>query len=136
MRKMTKLQQRIYDRVMKAVDYIRGVENKKSVATVDRDKLIAKWSPLIEKLGVKDPEKIRMLSKYAQIHSEHLQGTYKDINMDELMPQSSKAYVGAFDNVLLPSSLKIYTETMGTDLLGIKNTKDNDEIKQGSTDKD
>lgn len=126
MRKMTKLQQRIYNRVMKAVDYIRGVENKKSVVAVDRDKLIAKWSPIIEKLGIKDPEKIRMLSEYAQVHSEHMQGTYKSIDDDK------------FNTTLIPQSMKIYAQTVGLDMVGVtgKNTKDSDEIKQGSTDKD
>lgn len=140
---MTNLQKILYDRIMKASEYINKinvfgypeteiVDGKEvysdtgNVCSVDlkkkqlHDDAIRRWKPVVEKiLGTGNPEKNEMLSEYAQAHHDAIHRH----EMSEVL--APKAQFTGLE--LLPNTLKICAQTyLNDDFIGIVKTQDID----------
>jgi hypothetical protein len=131
MSKMTELQKKLYDKIILAANYIQGKQKKQSMVKLDKDKIYERWKPIVEKMGITDTEKQTLLCKYAQMHKEN--------EGKNVMPFSGDASEHAkqpydFQNILLPTSMKVYAQVHDKELLGVlngsyKKDEDKDEIK-------
>lgn len=117
---------------------------KKSQMSVDMNKAINKWKPIVEKLGITDAAKIENLCEYAEMHSTSLStGMVKEnvmyanpantMGMGPVnVPQMSgipgmpgQAGSGDLGQTLLPASIKLAAHTIGLELLPMINVNSN-----------
>jgi hypothetical protein len=117
---------------------------KKSQLVVDMAKATTKWKPVVEKLGITNPDKIANLCEYAEMHSQSLQSGIVKENVMYANPANTAgmgpvvvpgmsgipgmpggAGSGDLGQVLLPASLKIAAHTIGLELLPMINVNSN-----------
>jgi hypothetical protein len=115
---------------------------------INKDKNMKKWSPILEKMGVKDPAKQEWMAEYAQYHSINENTAYATLGNITGMgavtsPQVSStpgqtgtgtgvagsAYgnggvtgSGDYGQQLLPVAMKVAAHTIGLDLVAVKPT--------------
>lgn len=111
---------------------------------IDKAKAEKKWSPILEELGVKDPDKRAWISEYAEMHQMNENVGYSTLGNINGMgavvsPQPSTtpgdvwgggygmgepggAGSGDIGQNLLPVSMKIAAQTIGLDLVSVKPT--------------
>ncbi len=117
---------------------------RNSQLTVDMSKAIAKWKPIVEKLGVTSTERINELCEYAEMHSNNLIGGMVKENVAYANPANTAgmgavsfptlsgtpglpggAGSGDLGQTLLPASLKIAANTPGLELVPTINVNSN-----------
>jgi hypothetical protein len=104
---------------------------------IDKAKAEKKWLPVLEELGIKDPEKRAWISEYAEMHQMNENVGYSTLgNLNGMgaivSPQPSsvpgQVWGGGTDGSgdigqnLLPVSMKIAAQTIGLDLVAVKPT--------------
>jgi hypothetical protein len=104
---------------------------------IDKAKAEKKWLPVLEELGIKDPEKRAWISEYAEMHQMNENVGYTTLgNLNGMgavySPQPSttpgQVWGGGTDGSgdigqnLLPVSMKIAAQTIGLDLVAVKPT--------------
>jgi hypothetical protein len=107
---------------------------------VDGAKALKKWSPVLENLNVKDPEKRQWMSEYAEMHQIHENVAYSTLGNINGMGAITAPVVGTTPGAtwtfgtqtsgaqgsgdvaqnLLPVSMKIAAQTIGLDLVAVK----------------
>lgn len=120
---------------------------RQSQLTVDMNKAVAKWKPIVEKLGVTNAERINELCEYAELHSRTLTaGVSSSINenvayangvntagmgavafpgLSGIPGLPGAAGSGDLGQTLLPASLKIAANTPGLELVPTINVNSN-----------
>lgn len=117
--------------------------------SIDLEKASKKWGPIVEKLGIKDPERIASLCEYAEMHAAALQsGAVTSGMVKENVMYANASNTGGMGAVtfptlsgtpgtignygsgdlgqtLLPASLKIAAMTIGLELVPTINVNSN-----------
>lgn len=118
------------------------IRNNQTV--VDIEKATKKWSPIVEKLGVKDPERIANLCEYAEMHASTIatnmvkenamyanavntagMGAVSFPGLSGIPGQPGSAGSGDLGQTLLPAALKIAAQTIGLELVPTINVNSN-----------
>jgi hypothetical protein len=106
---------------------------------IDEQKALKKWTPVLEKMGVKDEDRKSWMSIYAEMHSLNENISYSTLgNLQGMGPVSSPVVGSVPGSVfqagsgtqgsgdiaqnLLPVSMKIAAQTIGLDLVAVKPT--------------
>lgn len=117
---------------------------RNSQLTVDMEKATKKWKPIVEKLGVTDPNKIASMCEYAEMHAASLTTSMVKENVAYANPSNTlgmgavtmpglsgtpglpgTAGSGDLGQTLLPGSLKIAAQTIGLELVPTINVNSN-----------
>lgn len=117
---------------------------RNSQIVIDMDKAVKKWKPIVEKLGITNPEKLNSMCEYAEMHASAIQsGMVKEnvmyANGANTAGMGAVAFPGLtgvagtqgtlgsgdLGQTLLPASLKIAAMTIGLELVPTINVNSN-----------
>ena len=108
---------------------------------IDTQKATIKWKPVLESLGVNDPQRMKWMAEYAEMHSLNENVAYGTLgnmngmgNVVAAQPSTTPGLVwgdmgsgtaggigsGDIGQNLLPVSMKIAAQTIGLDLVAVK----------------
>jgi len=111
---------------------------------VNMDEATKKWKPIVEKLGVTDPEKVASMCEYAELHAGHISSGMIKENVGYSNPANTAGMgavafptltgipgvpsitgSGDLGQTMLPGALKIAAQTIGLELVPTINVNSN-----------